>query len=177
LNITNRQVLILTTEDRDSYWVEDKFKEFQDYLQIFHDFNILSMTLLSYINDKNQYTVIIYQDISDLVCFEGINAFQSFLSLPFVIDGKFDFLTWCSDDGLAILVSMFWDMFSCKLAFKDSLNVPLVAEIFGENNGLLTEPADFKMCSAGTISSIGLKKPLHEQFFESQKPLGKYFVS
>ena len=170
--VTNQRVVVLCPEDRNQYW-RDKFNEFPEVLQIFNSFNLLSMSLLNYASDHYQYSVIIDQDVSDLVCFEGINAFQAFLSLPFVSDCKYGLLSWCSDTNIAILASMFWDMFTCKLAFKDSFQVPLIQDLFGNDSSALSDISDFKMASGNDISDCGLQRPLTEMFLFSMKDRNK----
>ena len=165
------RVLVLCPDNKKSYWY-DKFKEFPEVLQVFDNFNILAMSLLNYAPDNNLYTVIFDQDLSDLVCYEGMSTLQAVLYLPFV-DSKFSFLSWCSDNNIEILTTMLWDMFTCKLAFRDSLQVPIIAQLFGTGNGVLEEPTDFKMCSGNRISALGLKQPLHEQYCQSKLPLGE----
>lgn len=108
-------------------------------------------------------------NLGDLISLEGLIQMNNFLSLPFIYDNV-SYRCWITDEDYGFVASMFLDKFPTQLAFKDSLNNPTVAEMFGNNeDGVLKEPTDFKMYSNNNVMDCGLQRPLNEKlYFKSQ---------
>lgn len=168
-NITNKRIIVLCEEERTEYWKE-VYKDFEDQLQIFDSFNILSMTLLNYLTDKNIYTVVCDTDISDAIIFEGINCMQAFLQIPFISDGKIAYHLWCAAGNVSMITCLFDDLTPTKLIFKGSYEEQEVQDIYGKDE-LLKEPSDFSLFSNNMLSEWG-NKNLTESYVNYRKPLG-----
>ena len=166
-NIKNKKLVVLCEEEKQSFWRE-KFKEFENQLEIFCNFNILSMTLLNYLTNKNQYTVILDMDLSDAIAFQGLNCIQAFLQIPFVANDRIAYHLWCSAENVGMIISMFDDLTPTKLIYKNCYEDEEVQAIFGKDE-TLSEPTDFTLFNRDKSVGCGL---ITENYVDYRKPLG-----
>lgn len=170
-DITNKKLIIYCSENKNAYWRET-YKDLEEQIEIFNNFNILSMTLLEYLNGEIQYTVILDGDISDEIAFQGIICMRAFLQLPLLTYGKMSYHFWCSCENVAMVVSMFNDITPTKLIFKNCYQEKSIQDIFGEDKAL-QQPSDFTLFSGDVSSEWTNKNTLQESYFASRKPLSE----